>query len=283
MVLPNVTIGGVKLPPRITIYGVDGIGKSSFAAAAPKPIFIPTEDGCNRLDVAQFPKATTWGQVMENTRILWREKHDYGAAVLDSSDWAQALAIEDIVKTNYEGNMKDFDVYGRGYKLLSQEWRKLLCNLDLLRSKKGMTIILIAHAVVKTFKNPGGDDFDQYKASMVDTPSTSIWGMTKEWSDIVLFANYKVMVRKDSKTATKGKGIMTDGGRRVCYSCPSAAFDAKVRAGWTLPAEFDLNYKVFEKYLNGKNGNGKAAQPEPEAEVEFNETETTETETAKVA
>ena len=40
-----------QAPPRIVMYGVGGVGKSTFAASAPNPIFIPVEDGISTLDV----------------------------------------------------------------------------------------------------------------------------------------------------------------------------------------------------------------------------------------
>ena len=37
---------GLKVPAlKINISGTDGIGKTTFASKAPKPIFIKTEDG----------------------------------------------------------------------------------------------------------------------------------------------------------------------------------------------------------------------------------------------
>ena len=35
----------VKRPPRIFPYGIHGVGKSTFAASAPNPVYIQTEDG----------------------------------------------------------------------------------------------------------------------------------------------------------------------------------------------------------------------------------------------
>ena len=43
--LNQVKTGKEAQPPRIMIYGSEGVGKSTFAASAPKPIFIQTEDG----------------------------------------------------------------------------------------------------------------------------------------------------------------------------------------------------------------------------------------------
>ena len=44
-------------PPRLLIYGTEGIGKSTTAAQAPNPIFIPTEDGLDQIDCCSFPLA----------------------------------------------------------------------------------------------------------------------------------------------------------------------------------------------------------------------------------
>ncbi len=262
MSLKNVTTGGSVLPARLFAYGIDGIGKTSFGAEADKVIFVPTEDGCTRVQVPQFPISKSWDELFANIRSLAKEQHDYKTLVLDTADWAQRLAQDHIVKNDFENDLQKFDAYGKGYKVLIAEWTKLLSAFDYLRGSKGMQVILLAHATVKTFKNPSGDDFDQYKANLIDTPSTSILGVTREWADIVLFMNYKVVVKKESVKATKGKGIMANGGKRVCYSSPSAAYDAKVRAGWNLPAEFDLDYKTYDQHVNGNKKTAPQAENE---------------------
>jgi hypothetical protein len=53
----NIQTGRENKPPRIMIYGSEGVGKSTFGASAPKPIFIQTEDGLGEIDCAKFPLA----------------------------------------------------------------------------------------------------------------------------------------------------------------------------------------------------------------------------------
>ena len=248
--LKSITVGGDKLPPRIVAYGTDGIGKSTFGSQANKPIFICTEDGASRLDVPQFPVCKTWTEIFDCCRILAKEQHEFKTVVLDTADWAQNLAVAHIIETTYKGDGEKFDAYGAGFKVLMREFRKLIAALDYLNGTKKMEIIMLLHATIKTFKNPLGDDYDIYKASLVDTPSTSIWGLTKEWADLVLFMNNKVMVKTASASATKGKAKMSQ--KRMIYSKPSAAYDAKVRAGWNLPDEFELDYPIFKAHLNKK-------------------------------
>ena len=46
------------------LYGTHGIGKSTFASCAPKPIFLQTEDGLGEIDCDKFPLTTTFDQAM---------------------------------------------------------------------------------------------------------------------------------------------------------------------------------------------------------------------------
>ncbi len=55
--LQQVQRGRSHLPPRILVYGTEGVGKSSLAATTPKPIFIQTEDGLGEIDCDKFPLA----------------------------------------------------------------------------------------------------------------------------------------------------------------------------------------------------------------------------------
>jgi len=49
-----ITTGTVSRAQRITVYGPNGVGKSTLAKAFPSPIFIDTEDGSTHLDVARI-------------------------------------------------------------------------------------------------------------------------------------------------------------------------------------------------------------------------------------
>ncbi|MFN6303913.1 MAG: AAA family ATPase, partial [Planctomycetota bacterium] len=53
--LQQVQRGKAHLPPRILVYGTEGVGKSSLAATTPRPIFIQTEDGLGEIDCDRFP------------------------------------------------------------------------------------------------------------------------------------------------------------------------------------------------------------------------------------
>ena len=72
--------------PRIIIHGAPGIGKTSWACSAPDPVVIQTEDGLGNIDVAAFPLARSFSDVMEALTALYTEDHPYRSLVVDSLD-----------------------------------------------------------------------------------------------------------------------------------------------------------------------------------------------------
>ncbi|MBF0310820.1 MAG: AAA family ATPase [Magnetococcales bacterium] len=88
------------LPPRILVYGVAGVGKSTLAACAPKPVFILTEDGLGLLQVTSFPISRTFGEVLEALDSLLIEQHDFESVVMDSVDWLEPLIWAEVCRIN---------------------------------------------------------------------------------------------------------------------------------------------------------------------------------------
>ncbi|WP_437226526.1 AAA family ATPase [Planctomicrobium sp. SH661] len=75
--LKKIQRGKQPLPPRLILYGTEGIGKSTFASEAPSPVFIQTEDGLAEIDCDKFPLATRLEDVQAALQELISEQHDY--------------------------------------------------------------------------------------------------------------------------------------------------------------------------------------------------------------
>ena len=65
-----ITTGIQNTPVKTVLYGPEGIGKSSFAAQFPQPVFIDTEGGTKRLNVARLPAPTSWAMLLDEVRNL---------------------------------------------------------------------------------------------------------------------------------------------------------------------------------------------------------------------
>jgi hypothetical protein len=235
MTLANVTSGLVKdAPMRLLVNGPPGIGKSTFAANAPSPIFVDVENGTEELDTKRWnPK--TWGEVLGCIETLTNEPHDYRTVVFDTADAIEPLCwarvCEEAGKTSIEGLG-----YGKGYTEALRYWRDLLARLEDLQARRRMHVIFVAHVVLKTFKNPDHNygDYDRYYLKMHEKAA----GVLKEWNKAVLFASQeRVTVEQD------GRHRGMDTGRTILFTRPSALYDAKNRL-W-LPAELQLSWVGF--------------------------------------
>ena len=62
----NITKGIISRPVKAVIYGVEGIGKSTFASKFPDPLFFDLDRGSSRLDVKRVTDIQSWPQLNES-------------------------------------------------------------------------------------------------------------------------------------------------------------------------------------------------------------------------
>ena len=246
--LSSIQKGANHLPPRILIYGVQGIGKSTLGAAAPDPIFILTEDGLGMLDVPHFPLASSFGEVMEGLLTLAQNDHDYKTLVIDSLDWLEPLIWRHTAAEHDHKSIEDFG-YGKGYAFALDYWKDYLDALNYLRNTKGMTIIQTAHAEVKRYDDPTAEPYDRYQIKLHKGASAKV----QEHSDVVLFSNYRITTVQSDVGMNKKKARAVGGGERVLFAEERPAFAAKNRYG--MPAELPLDWDALASaipYFNQK-------------------------------
>lgn len=238
--LKNVQRNSTPKPPRLMTYGTHGMGKTTFGANAPNPIFILTEDGLGQIDVPHFPLAKSFSEVKEALAAL-TEEHDYQTVVIDSLDWLDNLIWEQI---NSQYDAKDL-AFGKGAVIAADLWREVLDMLNILRDK-GMAVILIAHCEIKRFDSPEVEPYDRYQPKLQARSSA----LVQEWCDAVFFCNYKTIVKQsDVGFNTKvARGIST--GERLMYTTEKPAYLAKNR--YNLPESLPLSWDAFVGAIGGK-------------------------------
>lgn len=245
MGLASVTRGKQKKPKRILIMGPEGIGKTTFAADAPGVVLIDAEDGSSSLDVARFPVPQTLQDVYDAIDELMRVDHAYTTLAIDTVDRIESLVHRHVCDnaTPQKTSIEDFG-YGKGFQFALEEWRRLFARLDELRTRKNMTIILLGHVVIRTFKNPSGDDFDRYQLRVNDKAG----GFMKEWCDFVGFAQFETVTRKQKGNPETARSKATLTGARIMHTVRDAAWDAKNRDG--LPEELSFSWQAFDEAMN---------------------------------
>ena len=226
--------------PRIMVYGVEGIGKSTFGAGSPNPIYILTEDGLGSLNVNHFPLATSFQDVIDAIATLYKENHAFETVVIDSLDWLEAI-IQREIEAKYDA--KDL-AYGKGSLIAAERWREILDGLNALRNDKGMAVILIAHTTIKRFDSPEVEPYDRYQPKLQERSNAVV----REWCDAVLFANYKTIVKKDDVgfNQTNNRGIST--GERLLFTSERPAYMAKNR--YNMPESIPLSWEAFTQAIS---------------------------------
>lgn len=242
------------MPPRIVIHAIQKWGKSSWAAHAPDPIFLTTrgEDRLQALKsngvipagVRQFPRpAMCWHDVNLALNELVVKEHPFPTLVLDSMTGVERFIHEDTCARECDGKWSNFDAFGRGQKVAVATVFDLLGMLDRLR-EKGMTVIVICHSQVKTFKNPAGPDYDRWEPTL----AKETWGALAKWADLILFGQMEATVIGVDKSRPNAKGKAAESATRLLMTEHSPLYDAG--NSYNLPAEIECGDSPAEAWAN---------------------------------
>ena len=250
-----ITAGIQNTPVKTVLYGPEGIGKSSFAAQFPQPVFIDTEGGTKRLNVARLPAPTSWAMLLDEVEEVRKGNVPCRTLVIDTADWAERLCTEAVCAKAKVKGIEDFG-YGKGYTYLKEEFSRLLDSLEEVLNT-GRHVVVLAHASITKFEQP--DAVGNYDRWTMKT-SKQVAPLLREWCDMLLFANYKTIVEKSgSGQNAKNKA---SGARRVLYTAHHACWDAKNRFG--LPEEVPFDYASIAACIEaGSAPAAPAATPVP--------------------
>ena len=224
---------------KVVIYGPEGIGKSTLAAHFPRPVFIDTEGSTRHMDVSRTEKPSSWTMLMEQVKCIRDDPSVCATLVIDTADWAEQLCVGNICAGKKLSGIEDMG-YGKGYVYLAEEFGRLLNLLEEIVGR-GVHVVLTAHAMMRKFEQPDEmGAYDRWELKLQKKTSA----LVKEWSDLLLFANYKTLsVAADDK----GKKFKAQGGRRVIYTSHHPCWDAKNRLG--LPEELPLDFSALAQYI----------------------------------
>ena len=242
--LSRIHRGKEPLPPRLVLYGTEGIGKSTVASEAPSPVFIQTEDGLAEIDCDKFPLATRLEDVQAALQELFSETHDYQTVVIDSLDWLERLIWDELCRQYNVTSIDKVDGgYAKGYTHALTYWRQILDSLSHLRTERGMVVICIAHSKIEKFEDPEATAYDRYSPRL----HKHACALVCEWSDAVLFATRKIRVQSEDAGFNRKRGIAhglgRDGGERVIRAIGSPSCVAKNR--YMLPEELPLSWPAL--------------------------------------
>lgn len=229
----NIVKGKVMGAEKICIYGPEGVGKSTLASHFPAPLFLDTEGGTGKLNVARV-EIGSYNDLKAAVAELVKGNHEYRSVVIDTVDWADKMIADWICEKHKKAGIEEFG-YGKGYTYLGEEFNAFLLSLDALIAK-GINVVLLAHSTVSKFVDPQLEEgYDRYSLKL----SKQSGPLVKEWVDALLFINFFTVLKGGKGEQKKAAG----GKERVLYAERTAAYDAKNRHG--LPESMDADFAAI--------------------------------------
>ncbi len=272
------TVGqGFMGNPPITsvVYGPAGVGKTSFAAQFPHPLFLvdPAEKGILDLlayrqvknesltadDVAVYESAdqltsilTAIGSGLSFATPSSPENEidpsNYQTLVIDSLTGLQAILWKRCCEEKFDGDFsrEGFFSYQAGPENAAQNDFPELIELLIRITDTGKNIVCIAHSDIKPHRRPGTAQFDEYVPSI----HKKTWECFNRWVQSVLFLNNEVDFESQTemKKAGRRKPAPKEADRRLLYCDKSNFWTAKNRYG--LPYFIDSEGSAQTLYKN---------------------------------
>lgn len=163
---------------KMVIFGPPGVGKSTFAAKAPSPLFLTTDGNFEWLDLPDENnvRLSTWKQAKQVISDIVSNKPEYSKFQTIVVDLIEDLYIwleDEFCKREGIIHIGDYKSMGAGYSVIRKEFFAQISKLLSIDRH----VILISHEADKIGKTKAGADTYTY------IPSDKL-SLTKQWNDI---------------------------------------------------------------------------------------------------
>ena len=185
----------------VFFYGEPKSGKTTIATQFPRHLLLAFEKGYNAIPGAMAIPINSWSDFKKVLKQLKDEavKEKFETVIVDTADIAYDLA-EKYVCANAKRADGGFGVdtigdipFGKGYTLVAKEFDE--CLRSIVQLDYGL--VLISHAVDKTFKDEQGVEFNQIVPTLGSKPRNIVSRMC----DIIGYS--RAVQDADGKTSTK--------------------------------------------------------------------------------
>lgn len=214
----EVSEGTTSAPWRVIIFGVAGIGKSTFATTAPDPLFIDLENGLARVNCRKTQHLTNFKEFLEGLRYAYTTP--YKTIVIDTISKLEDYLVAEVCRKQKVKVLGDIP-WGKGADFLLAEWTEVFGFLAVLQAS-GKNILLIGHDQVTEYLDPTSENYHRYSVRL---HKKTLPFLTAE-VDAVLFCHWEKYV----KAKQDGKGRMAVGtGSRLIRTVEDPSVIAKNR------------------------------------------------------
>lgn len=238
-ILEQATTPGPR-PVVCTIVGDAGMGKTTLAAAFPKPVVVRAEDGVqgvpDEIKPDALPVLKTVDDLWDQLSALCREEHGYKTVVIDSITQLEQMFVQYVVENDPKKPRTINQAnggYGAGWQAVGgmhQRVRKAASALV----DKGIHVVFLAHADTTVVEPPDSDPYTRYDLRL---NKRSVAPYTDN-VDVVGYLRLQTYTTGDGER----KKAISDGSRvLVTYATPSNISKNRYQITDDLPVEMGTN------------------------------------------
>jgi len=244
-ILDAITVS-VDEAPRITIYGVGGIGKSTLASNFPDPLFILTEK-TGLSGIKKINPPANFVEMWENIKsLLALEELPFKTIVIDGLSKLDELIVNHILDKEVPGkNGKATSLatacggYGAGFQAAQQIHRSFKAMMDKFQ-RRDVTVIYIGHLTTIKYKAPDMEDYDKYSITMNSDKCREPYINDV---DAVLLCRTKSFVTETES----GRSLIRSTGNLIIDATINDAHVSKNRFG--IKSEIPMSFEELSKYI----------------------------------
>lgn len=223
--LDSIITQTAKRPIFAVIYGGPGVGKSTLAAGMPEPLMFDFDQGADQIEgLARIDMADhDYVDYMDTLYDIEADPQNIGTLIIDTEDKLfpkREQALLDELKIDHLSAAP----FGKAYQQL-REIHSAEINLLKKIRKKGVHIIILCHAQIKTINEPHLiGDYQLYTLNIPDKHTALLF----EAADLIGYAHIKTVIKKGAG-GNSASGMVT--GERELVITPHTGIHAKNRYG----------------------------------------------------
>ena len=185
----------------VFFYGEPKSGKTTIATKFPRHLLLAFEKGYNAIPGAMAQPINSWAEFKKVLKQLPdpKVKEKFETIIVDTADIAYDLC-EKYICANAKRSDGGFGVdsigdipFGKGYTMVAKEFDESLRSIV----QMGYGLVLISHAVDKTFTDETGKEFNQIVPTLGSKPRNIVSRMC----DIIGYS--RAIQNEDGTTTTK--------------------------------------------------------------------------------
>jgi hypothetical protein len=234
--------------PKIIFHGPSSIGKTTFGASLPNPLFLDLEDSASHIVVTQLEdfdlRRAPASQTLEVLEDLAKDPKEFQSVVIDTFDALERKVSEELANAKFQGRSLGEIDWGKGWAALTQEMEHYFHIFNAI-ADQGIIVCLLCHSELRRVESPLVNPYDSFDLKL----SKKVSPLAIEWANLVLFSQVRVFQSQDKR----GKVVTKGNGQRVVYTETRPAFVAKNRLGLPLEMPFEKEglWSEIVKYMQG--------------------------------